>query len=53
MKVKIERLEYSRGQVVFHLVNARTGDILMASKGWGTERGARSKAKKIGAEIVE
>lgn len=53
MKVKIERLEYSREEAVFHLVNARTGDILPSSKGWKTERGARAKARKIGAEIVE
>lgn len=52
MKVKIERLEYSREEAVFHLVNARTGDILMASKGWRTERGARAQAEKLGAEII-
>lgn len=52
MKVKIERLEYSREEGVFHLVNATTGDILPSSKGWRSERGARAKAKKLGAEII-
>ena len=51
MKVQIVKIQVSRDEVEYHLALASTGALLQGG-GWKTERGARAKAKKLGAEII-